>query len=312
MQKTIKRGLGLLCICIIAKPVFAQYYFRDDKHYSNDLVIEAGLSVGVMNSFTDLGGRSGQGKGFLKDLTMKTTRPSAGFYAAAIYREWLAVRLEATFGTVHGYDSILQNVAASTQGRYERNLSFKSPVRDVQLALELHPLFLKYYDENKAPFWSPYLVAGIGLFNFNPQAQLNGQWYDLQPLRTEGQGFAEYPGKKQYKRTQLNIPLGIGLRYEIKTNLFIRAELVHRVLFTDYLDDVSGTYIDPAAFYNHLPAAQAAIAEQLANRSIMLENGYRPGPGEQRGNPKDNDSYFTFQLKLGYTIPGQKRKGTSR
>lgn len=312
MRTTIKWGLGILCFCITGKQTFAQYYFRDDKHYSNDLVIEAGASFGVMNSFTDLGGRSGQGKGFLKDLTMKTTRPAVGFYGAAIYREWIALRLEANFGTVHAYDSILQNVADGTAGRYERNLSFKSQIREVQIAVELHPLFFKYYEENKAPFWSPYLVAGIGVFNFNPQAQLNGQWYDLQPLRTEGQGFAAYPGKRQYSRTQLNVPLGIGLRYELKTNLFIRAELVHRLLFTDYLDDVSGSYIDPTAFYQHLPAEQAAIAEQLANRSIAMENGYRPGPGEQRGNPRNNDSYFTFQLKLGYTFSGKKRPGTVR
>lgn len=309
MQQTIKRALGILCICVTASQAFSQYYFRDDKHYSNDIVFEVGGSLGLMNSFTDLGGRSGQGKGFLKDYTFKTSRPSVSIYGAAIYREWIAVRLEASFGTVQGYDSILRNVAASTQGRYERNLSFKSHILDVQLAAELHPLFFKYYEENQAPFLSPYIVGGIGVFNFNPRAKLNDRWYDLQPLRTEGQGLPEYPDRRPYRLTQFNIPLGIGLRYEVNTNLFVRAEFVHRILFTDYLDDVSTTYVDPSVFYSHNAPAQAGVAAQLANRAIPMSNGYVPAAGEQRGDPSDNDAFFTFQLKLGYTFPGEKRKG---
>ncbi len=312
MQKTTKWGLGIVCIFVNANQALSQYYFRDAKHYSNDVVIEAGASVGVMNSFTDLGGRKGKGKGFLKDYTAKTSKPSISIYAAAIYKEWLAIRLEATLGTVHAYDSILQDFSGSTKGRYERNLSFKSNIRDLQLAFELHPLFFKHYDEDKAPFLSPYIVGGIGVYNFNPQAKLNGRWYDLQPLRTEGQGLPEYPDRKLYSLTQFNVPLGIGLRYEINTNLFVRAELVHRILFTDYLDDVSTTYVDPAVFYNHTSPSQASIAEQLANRSINMSNGYKPRGGAQRGDPSDNDAFFTFQLKLGYTFPGQKRNSTIR
>ncbi len=312
MQKTTKWGLGIVCICVNANQALSQYYFRDAKHYSNDVVIEAGASVGVMNSFTDLGGRKGKGKGFLKDYTAKTSKPSVSIYAAAIYKEWLAIRLEATLGTVHAYDSILQDFSGSTKGRYERNLSFKSNIRDLQLAFELHPLFFKHYDEDKAPFLSPYIVGGIGVYSFNPQAKLNGRWYDLQPLRTEGQGFADYPDKKPYKLTQFNVPVGIGLRYEVNTNLFVRAEFLHRILFTDYLDDVSGTYINPEVFNKNLPPAQANIARQLSNRSVPMQNGYKPGANAQRGDPSDNDAFFTFQLKVGYTFPGQKRNAVRR
>ena len=63
---------------------------------------------------------------------------------------------------------------------------------------------------NYPPAVSPYILAGIGYFHFNPQANLNDNYVDLQPLHTEGQGFAEYPNVKEYKLSQINFPVGIG------------------------------------------------------------------------------------------------------
>ncbi|MBL7741469.1 MAG: hypothetical protein JNK14_19775 [Chitinophagaceae bacterium] len=280
----------------------AQYYYHNEKYYENDLVIELGASAGIINAMTDLGGRKGTGKGFIKDLNLKTSKPSFGFYILGMYKEAIGVRLEGSFGQVRAYDSILKNVAPSTFGRYERNLSFRSSIRDFQLAVEVHPLFFRHYGENEAPYWSPYAIAGIGYFSFNPEAELNGRWHALQPLRTEGQGFAEYPDRKPYKLSQINIPVGIGVRYEINSFLNARLEVVHRFLMTDYLDDVSETdFADPSLFYNYLSPAQAAVAEQLSNRSLPGSKVF------QRGDPKDNDSFFTIQLKIGATIQSSRR-----
>lgn len=284
--------------------VKAQYYYLDNKYYGSDAVVEVGGSVGLMNSLTDLGGKKGIGKGFIKDLTFKTTKPSFSLYGLIMYKDALALRLEGTFGTVQGYDSILKKSAASTFGRYERNLSFKSKIMDFQLAFEVHPLFFKLYEEDEAPFISPYLVAGIGYYSFNPQAEINGTTYNLQPLRTEGQGFKEYPDRKPYKLNQFNVPVGLGVKYELSPTMNVRLEAVHRFLFTDYLDDVSTTYIDPSTFYTNLPGNQALIASQLANRTI---NGPSKA-GEIRGNPDNNDSFFTIQLKFGMTIRTSKRE----
>jgi len=174
------------------------------------------------------------------------------------------IRLEGTFGQVVGYDSILKSVASSTFGRYERNLSFKSKISEAQLAVEVHPLFFKKYDDEDPPRLSPYAVAGVGLFSFDPQAKLNGQWYSLQPLHTEGQGFAEYPDRKEYKLNQLNIIAGAGIKYELSPAFNLRFELIHRFLNTDYLDDASQTdYIDPTLFYNYLTPNLAANTTHL-------------------------------------------------
>lgn len=302
----MRRSFMLLFIylCMLRTiPVQGQYYYYNDKYYGSDWVIELGGSAGIMNSLTDLGGKKGTGKKFIKDLNWKVSRPSFSIYAIAMYKDAIGVRLEGTFGNVRSYDSILKKVGPSTFGRYERNLSFKSNITDIQLVAEVHPFFFKNYEEGKAPLWSPYIVAGIGYFSFNPQARLNNEWYSLQPLHTEGQGFAEYPDRKPYKLNQVNIPLGFGVKYELNSSFNLRLEFVHRTLFTDYLDDASNVdYIDPALFSAYLTPAQASLARQLYDRRISTVKN------NQRGDPKDNDAFFTIHLKFGVALRSARRK----
>ena len=85
--------------------------------------------------------------------------------------------------------------------------------------MEVHPLFFKDYEDEEPPPISPYVVVGASVYSFDPQAKLNGQWYSLQPLHTEGQGFAEYPDRKTYQLTQLNFIAGFGVKYEINSML---------------------------------------------------------------------------------------------
>lgn len=287
--------------------VFAQYYYSNDKFYETPVAYEVGIKFGVMNSLTDVGGKKGVGKNFIKDLTWKFAKPCLGLYFMGTYQHAIGLRLEATFGEVTGYDSILKKVKETTFGRYERNLSFKSRIADFQLAAEVHPLFFKNYDDEDPPRLSPYLVIGIGYYSFDPQAKFNGQWYSLQPLRTEGQGFAEYPDRKPYKLNQINFAGGMGARYEINSIFNARFEINHRFLQTDYLDDVSTTYIDPDLFRNYLPANRAVIARQLANRKAELNPNDLIPVDDQRGDPEDGDSFFTIQFKVGVTLGRQKR-----
>ncbi len=298
----------VICSLLAGQSLKAQYYYYNDKYYENAVVIELGAKFGIMNSLTDVGGKKGIGKNFIKDLTWKFSKPCFGLYAVALYRNAIGARLEATFGQVMGYDSILKPVKESTFGRYERNLSFKSRIADFQLAVEVHPLFFKNYDDDEEPpRISPYGVIGIGYYSFDPQAKLNGQWFSLQPLRTEGQGFAEYPDLVPYKLNQINFAAGLGVIYEINSMFNARLEINHRILTTDYLDDVSTTYVDPDLFYSYLPVNRAAIAQQLANRKAELNPGDVTEIGQERGDPKDNDAFFSIQLKVGFTLGRQKR-----
>lgn len=308
----MKRAIYFVFILtvVVATPAESQYYFYNNKYYDNDIVVEAGASLGVMNALTDLGGKKGVGKSFIKDLNWKNTKACYGLFAAATFKSVLAIRLDGTIGQVTAYDSILKNVKETTSGRYERNLSFKSKIADFQLAVEFHPLFLKNYlaSDDEPPYFSPYVVAGIGYFSFDPQANLNGQWISLQPLYTEGQGFAEYKDRKPYQLNQLNIAAGIGVKYEVNSFLNARLEINHRFLATDYLDDVSmDSYIDPFLFFNYLSPARAALAQKLFDRSGEIVPGHITSPYNQRGNPKNNDAYFTVQLKLSVVLGRQNR-----
>jgi hypothetical protein len=303
-----KFTLGILvCIIVVIQPLKAQNYYYNDKYYESSVVFEIGAHFGVMNSFTDLGGKKGIGKKFIKDLRWKTAKPSFGVYVMANYLDKLCLRVEGTFGQVTSYDSILKKVGPSTFGRYERNLSFKSKISEVQLGLEIHPMMFKDFEDEDPPVLSPYAMVGVGYFSFDPQAKLNGQWYSLQPLHTEGQGFKEYPERKTYQLSQINFAAGMGIKYQVSPLLNARLEFVQRFLTTDYLDDVSEVdYIDPTLFYSYLPANRAAIAQQLADRRAEFA-GDAVNPNLQRGNPKNNDSYFTIQLKLGMTLGRQRR-----
>jgi len=291
-------ALVLVCLIISHHPLKAQQRYYDQK----SVFYELGVTGGVMNSLTDLGGKAGLGKNFIKDLRWKTARPSYGGYFAVTYNDAITGRLELTLGEVVGYDSILKQVASSTFGRYERNLSFKSKISEFQLGVEVHPLFFKDRDNEDPPKLSPYVLGGIGYFSFDPQAQLNGQWYALKPLSLEGQGFKEYPDRKPYDLQQINFMFGAGIRYEINQTFRVRLEVVQRILQTDYLDDASTEYIDPALFYSYLPANQAAVAQKLYYRRPELLPGDIVPNDNQRGDPSDNDSYFTIQFKIGMTL----------
>lgn len=299
----------ILMLTLSVEKASAQYYFYDNKYYDNPLTFEIGASVGAMNCLTDLGGNKGIGKKFVKDLNLGKTHLAYGVSLTAMYEYMIALRLEATFGTVSAEDNVLKKVAPSTYGRYERNLSFKSKITDFMLGVEIHPLYImNRKDEDKEPpLFSPYLFAGIGFFSFKPQAKLGSKWVDLQPLSTEGQGFAEYPDRKPYKLNQLNIPIGLGVKYDIGTSFSLRAEFIYRKLNTDYLDDVSSKYYaDPSLYANYFTGAKLTNALLLNNRQYELDPGHSYNTQDERGNPKNNDTYFTFNVKVGYTFGREK------
>lgn len=284
--------------------------------YSKPFTYEAGLSFGPMNSLTDIGGRNGRGMRGPKDLNIKSTTLYGSIYGMAIYKHLVALRLEGTIGSIKSKDSLLQStkINQGAIGRYSRNLSFRSPIYELSLTGEFHliDIFTNPDPETYPPVFSPYLIGGVGLFHFNPQANLNGKWIDLRPLHTEGEGFAEYPASKEYKLTKLNIPVGIGISYEASSQFNIRLEYINRITSTDYLDDVHNKYIDPSLFANYLSGQNLTNALILNNRgrTDVLPSQTTAHPGGRRGNPNNNDSYFTINIKIGYTFGGNGGGGS--
>jgi hypothetical protein len=315
MKKVTLLAVVAMLLTGFLQKASAQYYFYDGYSYDTPLMFELGGSFGAMNCLTDIGGKRGLGKKGTKDLNMGNTTTNGSVYLSATWRDAIALRLEGTFGNVQAHDSILKDVAATTNGRYERNLHFRSKITEVSLIAEFHPLFIfinwPSYDVDP-PRISPYIAAGAGIFSFNPQAKnRNGQWVDLQPLSLEGQGFPQYPNRKPYKLTQTNFIVGMGIRYELSPTFNLRAEFLHRILKTDYLDDVSTRYIDNQYFAaNGFSGNQLRDALDLASNDRLNPGGptgkFRKTEGGIRGDPTNNDSYFTFNIKLGISI-GRER-----
>lgn len=291
----------------------AQFYFRDNNFYDSPLLFEMGGSAGIMNCLTDVGGNKGIGKPLIKDLNIGNIQMNGGIYLSAMYKYAVGVRIEGTIGKIKAYDSILNPVKESTLGRYERNLQFRSKITELAITFEFHPLFIFINwltKESSPPSLSPYITAGVGFFKFNPQAKLYSNWIDLQPLHTEGQGFVEFLDRKNYQLSQINFPIGAGLKYEITSAIILRAELVTRILKTDYLDDISTRYIDPKLFSKYLSGPKLNNALALNDRRNRFNPAFPvdPNGGQRRGNPLNNDSYFTFNIKIGVAV-GRERTG---
>jgi len=268
---------------------------------------EAGVTMGPSNFLGDLGGKMGKGTTGLKDNNIQMTKFMLGGYLTYQPNEFFGVRLAVNIGTIEGDDNIINPKGGLEEARKTRNSNFKSKIQEVLLLAEFYPtVFFEYEQSDIYHKFRPYVVAGIGGFHYNPQGldlQTN-EWVYLKPLHTEGQGFAEYPDRKEYKLTQVNFPIGGGLKYFASENMSLSLEVIHRFTMTDYIDDVSKDYIDPALFYSYLPTAQAQLAQRMANKADPGSIGNVPsfGPGDKRGTPTNNDGYYSICLKVGFRL----------
>lgn len=277
------------------------YNYTDDPYFASDYTFELGASIAMMNCFTDLGGRKGNGKNSFTDVNFRNSQFAGSVYFIASYRYFISVRFEGTFGRVKASDNVLKRISTSSPYRYQRNLSFRSSINEIMLVGEIHPMyFKKFIKGQELPRYSPYLVTGIGYFSFNPKAKINKSWIDLKPLSTEGEGFSEYPDRKPYKLKQINFPLGVGVRYKVSPAINASVECVSRILNTDYLDDVSTNYIDKEIFSKYFTGSKLTDALRLNDRKHEIDPSLTTAINEQRGNPNKNDSYFTINFKVGY------------
>lgn len=298
------RTLVLICTLIISPTIlFAQSITTGNGK------VEIGLGLGPMFFLGDLGGHYGEGTTFLKDLNLPYTKFAKGIFVSAYPAEWLGFRFAFNQGKLEGSDSIINNRGGDEHYRKDRNLEFRSNIWEAYAAIEFYPtVFIESYDGLQGKL-RPYGILGVGAFHFNPQARYyapNGtvKWVDLQPLRLEGQGMAEYPDRKQYKLTQLEVPMGVGFKYYLKENFYLGLEVLHRKTFTDYVDNVSTTYIDNNLFSKYLSGEQVAMANQLYYRQNFVPGRQLAGKptDPQRGNPKQNDAYFSTILRMGWRL----------
>lgn len=225
-----------LSIAVLAGSMAMMPLASDAQYRYASTFFEAGLMCGVMNY-------SGELTNTIMDV--KHMHLGAGIFARYTPHKYVTLRAQFSFGTVSGDDK-----DSKTEANRYRNLNFRSSLFEGDFKVEFN--LLGYHPGHEKKF-SPYIFVGLGMFAFNPKAKNfdtrpgMDEWVELQPLHTEGQGDV-FPSLKPYKKVSLSLPMGAGIKFAVHSNLNIGLEIGFRKTFTDYMDDVSGTYrYDPIA-----------------------------------------------------------------
>jgi hypothetical protein len=228
-----------------------------------------------------------------------TLDQAGGAFGAGLSYE-LAPRLLAKGQLALGKIKAADKFSSSDQLR-QRNLSFASTVIEGSLVLDYSFFDLQTHGA------TPYIFGGGSLFRFNPSTiDSLGNKVFLAQLGTEGQGLAAYPDRKFYKKIQISIPFGIGVRFRVTDNAWLGYEIGVRKTFTDYLDDVSKTYVDQ----DLLIASGRSRAASLAFRSDELKDNTLPYPPANaiRGGEKYKDWYYFSGITLSIGILNEDGK----
>jgi hypothetical protein len=183
-----------------------------------------------------------------------------------------------------------------------RNLSFRSSIWELSLIQEVNLISFRPDQKKETEVFAPYLFAGLGLFYFNPQAYYQQEWVDLQPLGTEGQGLAAFPDRNPYKLFQMAILMGGGVKLALTPRFNVGFEFGHRFTFTDYLDDVSTTYVAERDLEANGPLA-VALANRTEEYTGIPADDFA---GERRGNSNNKDAYLYWGVRFSFNFFGKK------
>jgi hypothetical protein len=281
--------------------------------------------VGATQFLGDVGGRDQIGSDFFFDMDAASTRYVVNLGLRYKISQYVSAKTSFSFGEIAGDDKFTKEPF-----RQNRNIHFRSPI--VEWATQIEASWMKESTGSRYKIRRVrgkgrqgsqvyvYGFAGVGLLYMNPMAQYNGKWHALKPLHTEGQEFV--PSRKEYANWQFVVPFGVGMKYTIDKSSSIGLEYGLRKTFTDYMDDVSTSYVYTkegearGAYSPELLAQWDDVSRALADPSLNIVPGNvdaYPGacaacPGQQRGDPSDLDSYMfmmiTYQRKIRTTRKG--------
>lgn len=263
------------------------------------------LSIVLFLAFSNIGnsqseeiGVFGGGAYYLGEMNHGQQFYKAHFAPGLLYRynlqdkRWV-LRVHFSYTKLEGSDA-----DSEIQSNIDRNLNFQSTIIEAGPIMELN--FIEYEIGGRTKFGNKnknngtaYIFGGINFFHMNPTGTLDGVEIELQPLGTEGQGSSQN-SKKRYNLNQVSIPFGLGIKFNIGNRFALSMEYGLRKTFTDYIDDVSGTYVDP----DILATENGILSAQMANKSI---DGVI-STGQQRGNSSNKDWYVIAGAILSYRL----------
>jgi uncharacterized protein DUF6089 len=243
---------------------------------------ELGIALGGAQYFGDLNDNYG----------FKTVSAAGGIYARKHMNSYISIKLVANYTQVSYNDRYNSSLYERT-----RNLSFSSPIIEGALQAEFN--FFSFVTGDPYHRFTPFLTGGVGIFYYSPSTVYNGTTYSLQPQGTEGQ-YVGYAGRK-YGTTSPCFPIGVGMKFWLKGGINLTLEIADRLTTTDYLDDVSSTYVGASSFPKNSTVAA------LQDRSIELDPKHPLGiQGKQRGNTASYDQYIMALLSVSWHFTSYK------
>lgn len=235
---------------------------------------EAGAWLGTSIYFGDLN----------SNYKIRRPGPAGGLNGRYNFNHRVCTKGAINYFNIRATDEDSDNVFESN-----RNLNFKSHIFEFNGQLEFN--FFPYIHGSKDYFFTPYIALGGSIFYFNPRTDLtdadgNTTTYSLQAYGTEGQALGD-----EYFRISGALSISGGFKWDINKDWSINIEVGSRLVFTDYLDDVSQQYPD----MDVLERSRGLVATQLSDRSLIEGIGEE---GRQRGNSRDNDAYNYLGISL--------------
>lgn len=292
----------------------SQYYWgQSDMPYIEYRGFSLGTTFGMSDMWGDVGTKSFVDH-YLNDKYWDEPHFMGGIFLRYTHMPGLAARLGVSYGKVYATDKWNQSKAleaATVQDdyfqRYLRNQTIRTSIWEGSLVFEIAPLRLfSNWEMSRSAHrnFQPYLLVGASAFRYNPTGLYKDfvnnteRWHDLRPLRTEGQGY-NLPGMPAvYDMYSYAVIAGLGVKWDVGRSFGLGLEFQMRHTFTDYLDDVSGKYIDK--IYHDIAnverPGQAQFVYDMMDKSYEIMPGYKHAPGEYRGDPNNKDMFSTISL----------------
>ena len=315
MRKSFIRCIIALSVSVAVVPAAeaqSQHsIFRtfNDNQYVDPPGWSLGMNFGLSDLWGDVGTKSPINH-YTNDKYWNSPKFMGGLYVRYEPHPALGLRLGFSYGTLYANDNFNDSKARKASSEEDdayqrdlRNLDVKDYVWEGQFLFEINPLRFNLKGGEHHSF-QPYILLGVGGFHFDPKGTYHDptgfaadKLVDLYDFHTEGEGMPG--GPKEYSKWQMNIPFGLGFRFDVGPHLGLGVEYLYRYCFTDYLDDVSG-------FYYYSGDQTTSPQNAIADKSWVIDPKVHHAAGELRGNPAVKDAYSTISINFFYKIKTRK------
>ncbi|MFN0214835.1 MAG: DUF6089 family protein, partial [Saprospiraceae bacterium] len=203
----------LILILVFSQGLNAQ------TNYSKAHFFELGLMAGFSNYSGDLSEGT---------IELSQSRPVYGAFARYHLSPSLFLKSQFSAGRIYADDKY-------SETRADRQFRVNGPLMELSTVLEYSPLDFGYENSSGEQFYFfPYLFVGIGGTFVKPELTYYGP-----PEKEAAYVKTPFPEGGKAQRLLFCAPMGLGLRFNLKSRTTLGLEFGARPAFSDLLDGVS-------------------------------------------------------------------------